>query len=394
MKKIIYIGGTGSGKTYNAINTFNNFVLIVPCRQLAYDIFIDYDKITALKSGEVTIINGNDSNMVAVYESVNFNTLNNFKTIIIDEAHFLTDETRGEHLYNLIENAEEKGLNIILLTATNNLPEYYVKNKGFDVIELKPYKKIEKIFLEDEEDLENILKENNKLSMLYFNARSPSNDYYIDEKIEYLKNLYNRDDLIIEFISANTPVIERIEIQNRFKNREVDILFSTNVLAQGVNLPADIVYIEYNYYDEAELIHQKIGRAGRIGYSDKGYFFLECVDDIPKIYKKDISYEEQENAKWYYRNIIGAEDIRFCDLNIEDWGFKQFQVPELYGLKVNGEKLIITKESGAWYLTYARQFLKELVRRNLANEFELKLLADLEEKAKKAKEKLLKMKGK
>ena len=138
MKQIIE-GSTGCGKTYHTVNKakgLGKFIYLAPCRQLAYEVFIDYSiEGDTLQTGEVFLKGSNpDGNVFTVYENISENNLafQNAKSIIIDEAHFITDPERGGNLVNIIKEASTLGLNIFLVTATRNF-----RSNGFEVIKYK-----------------------------------------------------------------------------------------------------------------------------------------------------------------------------------------------------------------------------------------------------------------
>ena len=158
-KNQIYTGPTGCGKTYKAINeeidAGKRFVYIAPCRQLVYESYMKYadDSKDVLSTGEIKINQRRDGdNFYGVYESMNENLLEGYDTLIIDEAHFINDEERGQNLINLIEEARKQGMDIKLLTATNTL-----NLNDFEEIQLEPVaktpKKVEISFEQAEENM-------------------------------------------------------------------------------------------------------------------------------------------------------------------------------------------------------------------------------------------------
>ncbi|MBY9001780.1 MAG: DEAD/DEAH box helicase [Candidatus Heimdallarchaeota archaeon] len=67
--------------------------------------------------------------------------------------------------------------------------------------------------------------------------------------------------------------IVRILIEEMYRSGEIDVLVSTSTLAAGINLPADLsIYTIKNNRIKTEnnLVFQTLGRAGRLGYRDKG----------------------------------------------------------------------------------------------------------------------------
>lgn len=255
----IITGATGSGKTYKTIKeaaSLGNFAYVAPCRQLAYEIFIDYSKDRdTLSTGEVKI--DGDFNFYGVYESLQTDRLASFDSLIIDEAHFLTDEDRGGHLYCLISSARKFKLNIFLVTATRN----FRKLRGFDIVELKSEVKPPKVCFVDYEEYEQ-RKE----------AGVPT--------IQFCK--YSSEAML----SAKTLPSERLQLQLDFRAGRVNFISATNVLAQGINMPCENLYIEANHYDSDEVIAQKIGRLGRRGFTKANFVTVYISYKNNKI-KKD-----------------------------------------------------------------------------------------------------------
>ncbi|MCS6875398.1 MAG: helicase-related protein [Aquificaceae bacterium] len=87
----------------------------------------------------------------------------------------------------------------------------------------------------------------------------------------------------IAFHNADVPKKEREEIEEAFRNRNLNTLIATQTLAYGVNLPADRVIIMVKFIKKPEGtkimpdsldILQMEGRAGRLGIKEEGYSHL------------------------------------------------------------------------------------------------------------------------
>ena len=121
--------------------------------------------------------------------------------------------------------------------------------------------------------------------------------FYSLDNEEY--NLLNLDELYwmwtrrIAFHHAGLAPIVKEFIEYLFLNRFIDILFATETLALGLNLPAKSIVIDSPYkYDgiKTRLITQSeflqlTGRAGRRGIDTKGYAF--------------INYDKNIDTHWY-----------------------------------------------------------------------------------------------
>ena len=247
LEHLIIDGETGSGKTYKAIKKakeIGNFIYLAPCRQLVYETFMKYrDLKDNITTGEVSSsFEIENNNIFGVYESkINFKK---YRSIIIDEAHFLNDEERGFLLKTIIEKNKETH-NIFLVTATRNFRIL----KGFKILKLK--------------SLYNFKKKQVSIGEFYkrLNAGEPS--------IIFRRTIRSCGyDGGVE-ITSKTPAHERLKHQIAFGKGEIKLIECTNVLAQGLNFPATNILIEKNFYDTDETILQKIGRLGRFGVTNK-----------------------------------------------------------------------------------------------------------------------------
>lgn len=124
----IITGETGCGKTYKAVHdemdAGRKFAYIAPCRQLVYETYRNYGDCTkdALSSGEIKINADGQGNFYGVFESASPEQLRKggYDTLIIDEAHFVKDQNRGNNLLTLIAECRKHDINLKLLTATQN----------------------------------------------------------------------------------------------------------------------------------------------------------------------------------------------------------------------------------------------------------------------------------
>lgn len=266
MIKLI-IGDTGTGKTYKAITgaaQLGYFAYIGPCRQLVYETAIRYgNSKDTISTGEVHLEGFN--NYFGVFEStIDYRS---YKTLIIDECHFLTDEERGGELNLKIKEAKQAGLNVILVTGTLN----FEPKKSWKVEKLSP--------------LANFTKE--EISLKEFYQRMAAGVPSIIFR-RYKSDCGNNA------ITADTPSYERVKTQMDFMMGNITCVEATNAIAQGVNLPAENILIEYNPYDPAEVIHQKIGRLGRFGITRENSRLTYCVYEVPPLRTKKIINKKQK----------------------------------------------------------------------------------------------------
>lgn len=284
MKNKLLTGWTWTGKTYTFFREYapwKRFLALSPCRQLSYESFIKYwDKEKhSLINGEVHYTPTDSTSTFAVYENANVDTISDYDIIFIDEFHFITDTDRGDHLLEVIEKANELGITVIGATATNNVDDEDLASLQFEVIELQPFfEKPNIVEIEDDAFIENASK---GMSSIVFVRYTP-NECDMAERVE--KTWLEEDQIAI--ISAATRPAKRLQAQLAFERGDITLILSTNVLAQGLNFPAQQVMIYYNPYDGWEIINQKLGRLGRFGYGISEAYFCGVAEK--KIYKKQV----------------------------------------------------------------------------------------------------------
>lgn len=283
-KLIVLYGETGCGKTYHAINELCNdrIVYVAPCRQLVNEVYIKYaSEYDSLSTGDCHIDGTDDGNLFAVYESVREEMLKNYKSLIIDEAQFLVDGERSPHLINIKNEAERLGLNVILVSATINfnIPENY------EYIKLESKFKVpEKVELNSYEEFEEKLKQG--LQTIFFVGGI--------RRAEELSEQLKEDGYKVGTITGQCDPSERLITQLDFYNKEIQIVVCTNVLAQGINFPCSLVFIDYDMFSTNILFSQKLGRLGRPLLSDDDYVYY---------YNSSEEDWELDQDKWYKSNI-------------------------------------------------------------------------------------------
>lgn len=114
------------------------------------------------------------------------------------------------------------------------------------------------------------------------------------------------------FHNADLDLDERLEIEESFENREDDglrILLSTSTLAWGRNLPARNVLIMgitrgIKEIDPIDII-QMAGRAGRIGYDDKGFVYLMVPEGEKEVWEYRIMNPSPVKSQLNNMGILG-----------------------------------------------------------------------------------------
>lgn len=307
--KTIFTWNTGCWKTYTAIlkaRELWKFIYLAPCRQLTYETWSTYSNSDDfLSTGEIKINKIDNVNFFGVYESGMNIDLKQYKTLIIDEAHFLSDKDRGAILFNLIKEAQNLRLNIFLLTATLNF-----KLNGFEVVKLPSRGKIVKKYKE--------LHEYEELKWEKFLFFVPS------MKVgKWTLNSLLFEGFNVELMHSNVNPSDRIKIQRKFAEWTLDWVICTNVLAQWINFPATAIVIPTYDWDweehKPEIYNQIIWRAGRIGWSDRATIYYDWTKKKKVENKKIVNKEKKvEKVTTFVKNNLTNERNRLIYKIIEE----------------------------------------------------------------------------
>jgi len=110
----------------------------------------------------------------------------------------------------------------------------------------------------------------------------------------------------IGFHNAGLDAAERKAVETAFLNGEIQCVCATPTLAQGVNLPADVcVIFDAEQWDalhgetiiDANRLQQTIGRAGRPGFSERGFAHIMCPIDAHNEFYSDVPAEIRRRAR-------------------------------------------------------------------------------------------------
>jgi len=344
----IFLGGTGCGKTHQAIKTLTKkgtVLVAVPTRQLAYDIFMSYEEITGVNTGEVH--HTNNENTVVVFENLSRELILTHDSLFVDEVHFINDNERGYELVEFIKFARSNGKSVIGATATYTISSEMEKELGIEKVRLPSVTPIKKTQLKSwDAVVSKTAGTDGVKSILVFTKYKPT-----QEDVYGYADALGVDYSDAESISAYTSSAERLRIQKEFKEGKIRLLLSTNVLAQGVNTPAELVIIETNEWDDWELVQQKIGRAGRNGFGvSRAWYYLNYKPGRQQ--RHGVIEKPHEDVVTSYVRDNGEEvEIPLA------WGVAWHEVP--------GGELKEYHE-----IRYSRRFLNLLAKRYLPTEKE------------------------
>ena len=288
-KNIAFTSRTGSGKTLTyllgAISRLNTkqglqMLVIVPTRELCIQIGREISKFCDPLGINVGVLYGGreiarDSKIVNRKNQIIIGTsgrliqhINNknvrvgdVKILVYDESdHLFEDEFYKDSDY--IKDRVGKNAQIILSSATltdnvtkfinNKIPNCEIINVGLNV----PKNIVqEKLFCEEDEKYDiilKLLKKNSKIAIFCNSKNDAKNLFdYLDSKIN------------VKLISGNTKQDERLEILRLFKNGQLKIIITTDVVARGLHIEKIDIIINYNVPTRHERYVHRIGRTGR-----------------------------------------------------------------------------------------------------------------------------------
>ncbi len=109
------------------------------------------------------------------------------------------------------------------------------------------------------------------------------------------------------------PIVKEF-VEFLFINRHIDILFATETLSLGINMPAKSIIIDSSFkYDglKTRLISkseflQLTGRAGRRGIDSKGYAYINYDKRVDNSWYNDLFDLKPNNLKSSYSNSYGS----------------------------------------------------------------------------------------
>lgn len=326
-KNLIIIAPTASGKTlcaefvfYKYLKARGRVVYIVPTHSLVNDKEIEFKKY--LEDDYKLSGKWNERDLlITSFESfyrtalLNTNLAEGFGMAVIDEFHILYDKYRGFTLEKIITLLKNLGIRIVCLSATFEDRNEVAGWLDADIIDI-PNKlrtvplKHGVIHVDRLDDVYDELIARNLSPYLIFcstrahcrsRARNLSTKttrvyFKVREFLDTMGKLVPRsltaeEQDLCNFLSKgvgfhHSGLHKAIQayVQELFKDKKIDFLFTTTGLAYGVNLPAhSTILFDFRRYDpmlrrsipiEVYEYFQMAGRAGRPKWDSEGYSFI------------------------------------------------------------------------------------------------------------------------
>lgn len=271
-----YYGPTNSGKTYQALESLcaeyeldseGIYVYAGPLRMLAFEV---YQKLVArYGTEEVGFITGEESinpeaRLLAVTTEM---APMEGSSLVLDEAHWIADESRGDHWTQLLVGGRYDSFHIAAAAEAGETLERLMSD-SYQIFR-NTYTRRTEISYEGGIFLEDIPA---KTAVVCFT-----------KKMVYAmaKELTARGHKVGVLYGA-LPIATRKHQIDLFIAGEYDIIVTTDVIGHGINLPIDnVVFAQTEKFDgvqKRELRRwetaQIAGRAGRFGLSEKGRVYV------------------------------------------------------------------------------------------------------------------------
>jgi superfamily II RNA helicase len=336
--------------------------------------------------------------------------ISSIKNVVIDEFHLIGDESRGQVLETIL-TAIKDNVRLILLSATIANPEdianwlngTLVQSKKrfipleFEIIPtLQPEKELKKIIKNNVAEKAQILifsgtrikAEENALEYSDFiydcckktadfnpeQIKSFLQQYSIPQNTIGNKLLYKLINSGTAFHHAGLSSITKKLIEEMFRKKWIKVLFCTETLGAGINLPArEVVILDTKRWNDEWLsrnvFHQIAGRAGRPDYDLYGKCTILAVDFQEK---RAILNRYWANGESQYKNLFKELEPKYDTITSKIFSREEFErmaLTLIYGLNPTKEELIELLVNTYYNYNYLYKTLKTSSDRDISKPF-------------------------
>lgn len=270
---VLYVGPTNSGKSYQAIERLvadyerdpdGLYVYAGPLRMLAYEV---YGKLCArLGNDEVGFVTGEEQiNQDAHVRCCTVEMAPMTGTsLVLDEAHWMTDPDRGQYWTNLLVGGEYDNFYVISAEeaekAVSSLLSDAMSHEIRHCERLTPLEYAGEIMMSEMPP---------RTAVVAFSRRGV---------YDVARAINRNTGLRCGVLYGALPLDVRREQIERFVNGEYDVMATTDVIGHGINLPIDnVVFAQTDKFDGTSHRDLRLweaaqiaGRAGRYGMTDIG----------------------------------------------------------------------------------------------------------------------------
>ncbi len=356
---------TGSGKTHAFIipilqkldvnNPNVHAVIIVPTRELGFQIYEEFTKITKFskdfidvrlyvggtnRDSEISRLNKSQPHIVIgtigkikdLAVTTNVLKIYNANIVVVDEADMVFETNEFEE----IDYIFSKFINPQILTFSATFSEamvhfldkYLSKNKLIDLVGKNNQKEsIEHIFIPTKNRDKNMLllellkTFNPYLALIFANTKTK-----VDEIADFLVN----NGLKVAKISGDLEPRERKQVLKRLKDGQYQYVVASDLASRGLDIEGVSHVINYELPNDIEFFIHRIGRTARYNMNGTSISFYDYLDD---------EYIKKLNAKGLkscYMNLKNGELVltkeRNSDVHIKKTSKEEEAIHKKYPL--------------------------------------------------------------
>lgn len=274
-KFILHIGPTNSGKTYEAISDMvkiGSGVYLGPLRLLAFErfeAFKDMGLKCNLVTGEEKVLIDDAKFQASTIEMLD--TSIHYSCAVIDEAQMIGDEYRGGKWTNAILGLKADKIHICASPEAEDLLIKLIEKCG-DEFEVKHHDRLCPLEYDNQPF---IFPDSAKKgdALIAFSRRT----------VHAIAAELQKRGIKCSVIYGALPYDVRHEEARKFTSGETEVLVATDAIGMGLNLPIKrVILMEASKFDGTEIrklnpseIKQIVGRAGRAGIYDIGYYGID-----------------------------------------------------------------------------------------------------------------------
>lgn len=356
-ENIIGKSQTGSGKTHAfilpmlqklEINDEISSVIIVPTRELGFQIYDEISKITKfseefidvrlyvggtnreselarLEKTQPNIVIGTIGKIKDLAITTNALKIHTAKMVIVDEADMVFETLEFEEVDHIFARFEEPQILTFSATISETmmhfLDKYLSKNKVIDLVGKKNLKaEIEHVFIPTKNrNKDNLLFDllntfHPYLALIFANTKVK-----VDEIADFLVS----KGLKVAKITGDLEPRERKQVLKRIKDGQYQYVVASDLASRGIDLEGVSHVINYELPNDIEFFIHRIGRTARYDATGTSISFYDYDDDnylkkleekgIHSVYKNlkngELTVTRERNAKRPERKLSPAEKL-------------------------------------------------------------------------------------
>ena len=356
-ENIIGKSQTGSGKTHAfilpmlqklEINDEISSVIIVPTRELGFQIYDEISKITKfseefidvrlyvggtnreselarLEKTQPNIVIGTIGKIKDLAITTNALKIHTAKMVIVDEADMVFETLEFEEVDHIFARFEEPQILTFSATISETmmhfLDKYLSKNKVIDLVGKKNLKaEIEHVFIPTKNrNKDNLLFDllntfHPYLALIFANTKVK-----VDEIADFLVS----KGLKVAKITGDLEPRERKQVLKRIKDGQYQYVVASDLASRGIDLEGVSHVINYELPNDIEFYIHRIGRTARYDATGTSISFYDYDDDnylkkleekgIHSVYKNlkngELTVTRERNAKRPERKLSPAEKL-------------------------------------------------------------------------------------